>query len=311
MQPEQAVELWRAGTSTTKIAVAANCDPTTVRRWIRLTGVRMDHPHYTSPAQAEKVIELYKAGHTNRVIAKMIGRHHGTVMRIILRFRAGKPLTRAPRIKSVKRDPARTTDADLMKMWNEGIFVADIAERAGLAPVTVRRHARRLGLKPRTNHKPITEADKAMILMLHKRGMTLCEIGRTMDRRHQFIADWLKKISNPVAPTQDAPTRVLAHDESISNGLPVSLQAGPVACPPSPHMSSGRITPEVSLRAAQTTHLRKTAKPRGVPIGPPPKHCQYPEGEKPYTFCLKPVAPERPYCAEHTARCYVKLKPSH
>lgn len=181
--------------------------------------------------------------------------------------------------------------ARMRALWVGSMTLGQIAKELGVADATLQRSARLLGLSRRRPNKSLSEDQKAEIVRMWRDGARVMEIARTFGCHHPRVLEVLSKYRN--APGRSA--RLAARPDPST----------------SPHRAlTGRITPEIAVRGAQTTHLLRSAiKRRTIPIGPPPRQCQYPTGERPYTFCLDPVVPGRPYCCEHTARCYVKVKP--
>lgn len=179
-------------------------------------------------------------------------------------------------------------DSRLSQMWLAGVMITEISEQLNMSEPTIRRHVKRLSLPSRSISVPLSDEDKQRMLNLSAEGLGVTRIGKIIGRTHSFVSNWLGKLTPP-----EMPADILAA---------VPAREGQAVPPSSP----GRIM----TRSRQVEWLgRNPVKRRSISIGPPPTKCQFPHGERPYSFCLEPVEQGRPYCAEHTSRCYEKARP--
>jgi DNA-binding CsgD family transcriptional regulator len=187
-----------------------------------------------------------------------------------------------------------TNPDTIARLWNEGRTYTQIAELLSTTPGTVAGRVRRMGLRRRDPsskfHVRYSEADIARMRQLSVEGKSLREIARIMKiGGHKTVARYV----SPVLLTPDARKSP-------------STQESPAG--PDPHVPAGSQRHIAKSRQVEWLGRSKISR-QPVHLGPPPSKCQYPQGDGPYTFCADPVHPGRPYCMEHTIRCYEKPKP--
>jgi hypothetical protein len=185
-------------------------------------------------------------------------------------------------------------DAEITELWNAGVGLRDMEHRLGMSECVIRRRAKKIGLAPRRTPNTYTEEEKELILSMSAERKSLRAIGVALGRPHQSVTNWLKKLRGPVSPTSDARKSPTPSESPVN--------------PPIPAGFTGSLA-SILRRTAQTNHLRTTAKIRTVDPGPPPANCSYPISERPFVFCGKPSVKHKPFCEEHTSRCYEKTKP--
>jgi hypothetical protein len=179
----------------------------------------------------------------------------------------------------------------IARLWKAGRTYLEIAELLGTTKGTIAGHVKRMGLQRRDPeskfHKRYSGAIVVEMKRLHAEGKSLRGIAKIL-----CIASprTIWRHLNPVCPTPDA------RKSDPPRQSPVGVQ------------STGSLA-SILRRTAQTNHLRTTAKIRTVDPGPPPSSCSFPVGERPYIFCGKPSVKYKPFCEEHTARCYEKTRP--
>jgi hypothetical protein len=201
-------------------------------------------------------------------------------------------------------------DVELTELWNAGMGLRDMEYKLAMSESVIRRRARKIGLEPRNKPNIYTAEEKELALSMHAEGKSVRAIGRELGRPHQSITNWLKKLRGPAPLTPDA------------RKSPAIPQESPAVCvshaPAGSHAEKWR-TLSGWTSGHDDRHITKTrqvewlnrSRIQRLPLsdGPPPSRCQFPSGEKPYVFCAAPIEAGRPYCEEHTSRCYEKTKP--
>ena len=227
-------------------------------------------------------------------------------------------------------------DAELARLWEEGLFVRDIAARMGIAIDTVRRRRRRLCLpeRPRGRSPAAAERDRELA-RLWEEGVPKAEIASRLGICMSFASARRKALGLPMRrggspPVPEERDRELAR--LWKEGLPVAEIAarlgisGPsvsrrrtdLGLPPRkpagrPRKPAGR--PRKPAGRPRKADLRFAPRPawlpllpiRSVPPGPDPKSCQWIDGdplEAGWRMCGLPVEAGRPYCPAHVRRAY-------
>lgn len=184
--------------------------------------------------------------------------------------------------------------ARLRALWDEGLSTAEIGRRLGVSKNAVVGKAHRLGLPPRPS--PIRRATEVP------------------------AAPRPRAITEPTLASLDLPAHGLrAPDVPAPNVAVADLPAPDWAMPAAPEPTPP--APTMVAPASVVTELRPLRRPvevsrptlRSVPSGPASRvtACCWPIGEpgtKAFTFCDAPSAPGKPYCQEHVAVAYVKVR---
>ena len=161
-------------------------------------------------------------------------------------------------------------DRSLRRYWGDGLSCAAIAQKLARSKSSIVARANRLALAPRPS--PIGPNAAAV------RRAFLSAAG---------LADQAPRKSTPKPGAHHSATEPVDRPQAASPVPP------PPASPPkdqvpehSPPAVSPRLLPPAAFPAFRT--------------------CQYPRGDRPHwDFCGEPVAPDRPYCADHVRICWV------
>ena len=191
-----------------------------------------------------------------------------------------KALGLASRPRGTWRPPGESAalDAKLAKLWSEGASTSEAMAALGMSRTGVGQRRRALGL-PARGKRTVSEERDDELRRLWNEGATAREIGRRLG------------IS---AGT------VLSRRAQL--GLPPRTKACPqTAAPPAPEPD--RVGPDLAPCRLRGLPIRD------VPIGPPPRTCQWIDGDPlsgDWSFCGAPSVrgARAPYCEAHLARAY-------
>nr|WP_319806368.1 GcrA family cell cycle regulator [Candidatus Kirkpatrickella diaphorinae] len=224
------------------------------------------------------------------------------------------------------------TIARLQELWQQGLSTAEIGRQLNITKNAVVGKAHRLGLPPRpspirsggrpaksataSKEKPSRSAAKAT---QPKKVSAPAETPASGKKPVKASPPAPKSVSaTPVAPKQPAPVSTRpAPSAPDGTASARSAKAAPAKAPSAPSVTAkapAATPPKVSAaeKALTEKELRPLLKPlnvdSGIKRGP---SCCWPFGDPgtpEFRFCGAKPVPGKPYCAEHCAVAYVKLR---
>ena len=210
----------------------------------------------------------------------------------------------------------------LRDLWQEGHSTAEIGRRMLITKNAVVGKAHRLTLPPRPS--PIRKGLELASTGLQNQATTLgfpenMALGTAtpppvMQRARQVPAPApsvhasAPAVPQPVAaPTVPAPAYAMAHEPSSVVSNIQSLRPAAPALPPSAPEKAAPVrivAPSIDADPMPLRAVSSTPQRRGLtccwPLGDP--------GTKEFHFCGGDPAPGKPYCTQHVALAYVKLR---
>ena len=153
--------------------------------------------------------------------------------------------------------------------------------------------------------------------LLWAEGHSTAEIGRRMGISKNAVVGKAHRLNLSARPSP------IRREEAGAEGRPATIQRSPVPAPVPPRPIPVAVpAPRPVVVAPQSTPLRsiEAAPTRMASVSQPvlrafqrvgTRDCCWPIGEPgtaEFRFCTSHAAPGRPYCAEHAALAYVKVR---
>ena len=200
-------------------------------------------------------------------------------------------------------------DAQIKRLYRQGVKMAEIAQRVGRTHNSVRLRVMKLRdsgrwLLPKAGPSPYSPADDAIIRAGYREGRPVQQIAEELGRKRTGVIQRAMTLQITHARTRGRVERVK------------KAQAKPAPTPaptPAPVKKVGPIGEQRRIvRAQQASHLQQRPTiPIGVSLpmvdGPPfrPRTCQWIKGQPSANDACKcgaPVEEGRPYCLPHLER---------
>lgn len=207
----------------------------------------------------------------------------------------------------------------LQTLWQEGLSTAEIGRQLNITKNAVVGKAHRLGLPPRPS--PIRTPAKP-------RKDTKADVPKAETVEASPVVEAVSAVQEPVMPAENSAAPVSVPEarkatvaEKAAEVTPVAETVAPKAInakPEKPKADTVKAAPQDAPRSAEPRKVAPevTLRPllRPLAADPSPRRgpsCCWPIGDPGmpgFHFCGAHPVPGKPYCAEHCAVAYVKLR---
>lgn len=148
-----------------------------------------------APEIEQGVVEAWRSGERSTTqLARDHGIHDSTVRSILRRNDCG-PLDRV----AVIRKTTTEQDAEIIRLYGEGLSAGRIGAQVGLAQASVLNRVREAGIQPRSKgfRQPLAQAVVDEIVRLRKAGHGVVEIGKMLDIGYPRVRACLHEAGQP------------------------------------------------------------------------------------------------------------------